>query len=328
MQRWSVWAVVLAACIMAAYPAMGALNTIPQSGTVFIGEQGLDITATGATTGSQIAWFGPNGQVSDVPSATVTIADAQDFYASSAMFSSKTGPWFNLPAKTLAFYIQDPTLDLKVEDTTLDFTISPSVNWIPLGDTVGFRIDTNMYVMSNRPGVSGAPVTIKVMGPGGIEYSSFGSYSLKNIPVDTTPFRTGGIWFTGSSDYARGTYQVWAECNANDMKDNYERVGKTVSEDQTFVVQSVNPLITTKTTTPSTTAVTIPVTTTAVTVTRTTAVPTATKTQPVEPTLTDTGAPATPVPTTLTPTASPGFEGVITIIAAACMVFMVRSGRR
>lgn len=303
---------------MAAYPAMGALNTIPQSGTVFIGEQGLDITATGVTTGSQIAWFGPDGQVTNVPSATVSIADAQDFYASSAMFSSKTGPWFTLPGKTLAFYIQDPTLDLKVMDTSLDFTISPTANWIPLGDAAGFRIDTNMYVMSNRPGVSGAPITIRVMGPGGIEYSSFGSYRLKNIPVDRTPFLTGGIWFTGSSDYARGTYRVWAECNANDMKDNYDRVGKTVSEEQTFLVQSVNPLITTKPTTQATTGVTIPETTPPTTVTQ----------PPVTTTMTETVTETIPVPTTPTPTAAPGFESIITIMAAVFVVYAVRPGRR
>ena len=56
-------------------PASGALFTVPQGGTVFIGEQGLDITQTGVTRYETIGWFGTGINVtSGAPSATTSVA--------------------------------------------------------------------------------------------------------------------------------------------------------------------------------------------------------------------------------------------------------------
>jgi hypothetical protein len=308
-----------AALLLCAVPAAAAINTIPSSGTVFIGEEGLDITATGITPGSQIAWYGSGGSVTSVPSATVTVADPTDFYISPSTFAGKTGAWFLLPSNSLAFYVQDPTIEVRVYDYSLSFEITPSSNWLPTGDTAGFRIETNMYEMAKRPGVSGAPVTIRLTGPDGIEYSSLGSYSLQDIPVSTSPQETGPVWNTGSSLYPRGTYTVLAECNANGMKDNYPMTGKTISTEVTFVMQTVNPLIATPTTdqpviTVTATAATSPPTTEATPVATTTTAPATTLI-----TTTETTVPATSPP----PTTTPGFccisvlAGVFTAVALA-----------
>jgi hypothetical protein len=301
------------ACILMVLPATGAINTIPSGGTVFIGEQGLDITATGVTSGSNIAWYGPGGSVTNVPQATVTVDNAASFYVIPATFGGKTGPWFTQPGNNLAFYVNDPTIDIKVIDYTAGFTLSPSAYWLPVGDTAGFRIDSNLYTMANRPGVTGAPVTIKLIGPGGVQYSSVDGYSLMNIPVSSSPFNTGAVWNTGSSAYARGDYTATAECNANSMKDNYNVVGKTVSEPASFLLAVTNPLITSSITptTPTTVPTTVPTTI------RTTVPPTTITTIPT--TAPPTSAPTTPppptVPTTV-PTTAPGFGVCLAGIAA------------
>lgn len=306
-----------ALCFAMMLPVSADLVTIPKGGTVFIGEEGLDITDTDAGVNSQLVWFGPKGTITSVPAATFTVGDPTDFYASAADFSGKTGPWFLEPTRSLAFYIQDPVLDLKVVDVSSDFVISPTVTWIPAGDVVGFRIETNLAEMSRR-GISGAPITIRLSGPGGVMYSSLGSYSLEEISVGHSPFETGGAWITGSSEYARGNYTAWAECNANRMMDNYPIVGKTKSSPVKFLMQSVNPLITkTPTTTP-----TMPKTTGPTTAATPSVLPTTPVTQP-------TTVPATTaVATTPSPTASPGF-GILLCLSAAAVVFLLAgSGRR
>ncbi|MBP1928404.1 hypothetical protein J2741_000951 [Methanolinea mesophila] len=309
------------ACIIMVLPAAGALNTIPPGGTVFIGEQGLDITDTGVTSGSNIAWYGPGGSVTNVPQATVTVDNAGSFYVIPATFQGKTGPWFTQPGNNLAFYVNDPTIGIRVIDYTAGFTLSPTAYWLPVGDTAGFRIDTNLYTMANRPGVSGAPVTIKLNGPGGVQYSSVDGYSLTNIPVSSSPFNTGAVWATGSSAYARGDYTVTAECNANSMKDNYDVVGRTVSEPVSFLLSVTNPLITssitptTPTTRPTTVLTTVPSTA------PTTAPPTTITTVPS--TVPPTSAPTT-VPPTTPPTTAPGFgiwlAGIAAFIAGIVVI--------
>ncbi|MDD1718757.1 MAG: DUF3821 domain-containing protein, partial [Methanoregulaceae archaeon] len=233
----------LAAILFLIGVADAALNTIPEGGTAFIGEEGLDIRSTGAAAGSQLAWYGPGGApVTDVPRSTITVADATDFYLSSAVFSGKTGPWFLLPGKSLAFYVEDPKLNLRVRDETLDFEITGTTRWVPRGDVVGFRIETNLDVMSQRQGTSGAPITIHAVSPDGAEYSSLSGFSLVDIPVDSSSYSTGGVWATGDSVYTGGTYIMWAECNANGLKDNYGVVGKTISFQVNVLVQLVNPM--------------------------------------------------------------------------------------
>ncbi|HOP67589.1 MAG TPA: DUF3821 domain-containing protein [Methanoregulaceae archaeon] len=307
--------------LLCAVPAGATLNTIPAMGTVFLGEEGLDVTATGVGPGSQIAWYGPGGSVTSVPSATVTVADPTDFYISPATFSGKTGAWFLLPSNSLAFYVQDPTLEVRVYDYSLNFEITLSSNWLPAGDAAGFRIETNLYEMAERPGVSGAPVTIRLKGPDGVEYSSLGSYPLRDIAVSRSPQETGAVWYTGSSLYPRGTYTVLAECDANDMKDNYPVTGKTISTGVTFVMQTTNPLIATPTTdrpmTTATMAAETSLPTTVVTTVATT-VPATTETTPAETTV-----PATSPP----PTTTPGF-GCISILSGLCVAAALAFSRR
>ncbi len=330
--NWKWVAIVVIAGVFLVFPASAGIATIPRAGMTFLGEQDLDLTGTGVTTGGQIAWWGTGVSLSLPPSDIQSVADATRFYIDPSVFADETGPWYTYPGKQLAFYVQSPDLSLRIIDETSGFTVSPNTMWVPKGDFVGFRIDTNLYVMGSRPGSSGAPVTIRIMDQHGVEYSGVvdaaGNFqSLSEIPVAHSPFETGGIWYTGDSTYTSGFYSVWAECNANGMFDNYGVTGKTTTGQagmNNVLIQSTNPLITSSVT-PSPTRTTVPATQTSVATTPPTTVPATTP--PTSPPATVTTAPPTTVPPTPVPTTTaPGF-GFITAIGAgiAAIAVMVRS---
>lgn len=298
--------------------ASAAENTILPSSTVFIGEDGLDISATGVVPNTNILWYGTSGTIGSVPSASVLVTDPTSFYVSPALFGGKTGAWFTENGNNLAFYVQNPQILLRVFDTTAGFEVTKSTTWVPKGDTIGFEIDNNVYVIANRPGSSGAPVTIRIRGPNGVEYSSVGSFQLTDIPVNSATYATGPVWFTG--DFANGNYTVWAESTGNSMNTNYPQEGQTISAKVTFLMQSGNPLIT-----PTTVRTTATVPQTTVTIQQTT-LPTRPPTTFQTPPVTTSAAPTTAPPATTQPTSAPGFGFVPALLAfgVLSLVFLKR----
>jgi hypothetical protein len=299
--------VALVGTLLLMSPASGAISTVPQGGTAFIGEQGLDINQTGATSGATLGWFGPgNNFITGAPAATTSVDNAKNFYVAPSIFTGRTGPWYTLPDKKLAFYVEDPSLTLRILDESSDFELSGTTTWVPKGDQVGFRVETNLVAIVNRPGVTMLPITIHVRTPNGNELAAVSNYPLTDIMISTSPFLTGPVWDT--STYASGTYTVWAVCNVNSMKDNYPVDGKTLTpQEGNVLIRTINPLITnsvtpTKTsvfsTTRPATVATTEVVTAATSVILTTAPPTA--------------APTT-APTTLPPatTKAPGPDIVL-----------------
>ena len=303
-------------------PVTAAINMITTGATVFIGEDGLDIT--GAMGGdSRIGWWASGASItSSSPDYSIPVPNPANFYVSPTDFGSHTGAWYRLNSSGnvngAAFTVVDPRLDLKVEDTTVDVDVTDK--WVPTGDSIRFRIETNLISISQRPGVTSTPVTIKVQSPDGAVYTSLVnsagiSTSTVDIPVTSTPYFTGSIWDTGRvAVYPTGTYTLWAECNVNFMNDRYGEVGKTTARQISLLNQDLNPLYHTSTPT------TIPAT--QVTVTPTTQSTTPPQTTQI------TSIPTTPVPwessTTITTqipapsptqTKSPGFEGILTSTA-------------
>lgn len=232
--------------VLLVLPASGALFTIPGEGTAFIGEQGLDISQTGATSGSMIGWFGTgNNFITGVPAATTSVDNAKNFYIAPVIFSGKTGAWYTLPDKKLAFYVEDPNLTLRILDDTSNFEVTGTNTWVPKGDQVGFRVETNLVAIAKRPGVSMMPITIHVRMPNGNELAAVSNYPLIDMMISESPFSTGPVWDTGT--YASGTYTVWAVCNVNSMKDNYPVDGRTETPRAGNVqIMNANPLITTQ----------------------------------------------------------------------------------
>ena len=312
---------ILLCCVS---PVTAAINTIRQGNVIFLGEEGLDISpAMGADT--QIGWWAPAAGISSSsPTKTIDLKTRMtSFMASPFEFSDYLGNWYRLnsagKADGIAFNVVDPKLDIKAEDTTVQVDVE-TLKWIPTGDDIRFRIDTNLAQMTSQ---RSAPllITIKVQAPDGGSYTSLLNAggiptSIVDIPVTKTPFYTGSIWNMGNRDrYSPGTYTIWAECNVNKMNDNYDVSGKTKSRKITLLNQGVNPLITKATTTQTTKTPTQA--TTRVTLVNTT-VPTS---SPAESLTTTASAVPSPRPSQ---TKAQGFGAtpVITAILAGLIVYL------
>ena len=312
-------------------PVFATISTIRSGETVFIGEQGLDVTL--AMEGdTQIGWWASGASITG-SSPTGIVPVSNPFSISPNIFGSQTGVWYHLKpsgqVNGTAFNVADPQLDLKLEDTTVNVDVTDK--WVPTDDEIRFRIDSNLVTISQRAGVTSAPITIKVQSPGGAVFTSLISNSglttsIVDYPVTTTPqyiLPAGPIWGTANrASYPPGTYTIWAECNVNNMNNNYGVPGKTISRKVSVLNQDQNPLIvnkgyvtnpSTQTTLVSTPKITTPATTAPTTLKTpplTTAVPT------VLPEIT---AAVTEIQTTSLPTPtltkSPGFGASIVVVA-------------
>ncbi len=230
-------------------PAMADLTTISQGNTIFIGEQNLNI-ANAMGTDTQIGWWASGAAITTTSPAQLVPA-ISPFSVAPSTFEQYTGLWYRLTPQGkpdgVAFIVADPALDIRVEDTTVNVDVTNK--WVPRGDDIRFRIDTNLNTISTQRGTP-VPITIKVQSPNGGVYSALVNKagtptSLENVGVTTSPFYylTSPIWDTGNSLYPVGSYTIWAECDANSMKDNYEVTGKTISEPASLLDQDQNPLI-------------------------------------------------------------------------------------
>ena len=318
MIKTGVKTLIILLCIFlfCAGPASAAINTIKQGNAVFIGEEGLDISAAmGPDT--QIGWWASAADITTTsPTKTIDLKGRiTSFMVSPSEFDGYLGNWYRLnntgKADGIAFLVVDPQLVLKVEDTTVQVDVE-LLQWIPSGDDIQFRIDTNMVQMASQRS-SPALITIKVESPEGAVYSSLLNSggtptSIVNIPVTAAPFYTGSIWNMGNSAiYPPGNYTLWAESNVNQMNDNYDVTGKTVSKKIRLLNQGVNPLITKATTVPTPRTPTQPTPQITIKTVESTTVPTPSPTEP--PT---TAATVVPSPSPKTP----GFGATLAISAA------------
>lgn len=218
------------------------LNVVPPGGTVFIGEEQLDISASGVGPGSQIAWWAPGTSVVEAPADVITVSNPSSFSALSSSFSGREGIWYSLADKTPVLKIKQPKLSIRIYDTTSDFDAAGK--WIPRGDLASFQIETNLYEIGNRGNSGGVPVDIIIKSPEGSEYSAVsgpsGLFSLTSIPIRSSSYDTGPVWNTGDADI--GTYQIHAECTANEVNNNNSDPGAAVSKTISVLIQGTNPL--------------------------------------------------------------------------------------
>ncbi|PWR71611.1 DUF3821 domain-containing protein [Methanospirillum lacunae] len=224
------------------FPVLADIKTVPPGGTVFIGEENLDISGSGVSSGSQIAWWAPGTSLDEAPADTVTVSNPARFSALSATFLGKEGIWYTLTTKTPVMKIKQPKLKVKIKDTTSDFDATGK--WLPRGHLASFQIESNLYEIRSRGGISGAPVDILITTPSRSEYSTVsgpsGSFRLNGIPVSSSLYDTGPVWNTGGTD--SGTYTIQAKCTANELDSNSADPGTGVSEPITVLIQDINPL--------------------------------------------------------------------------------------
>lgn len=329
-------------CCLIPAPSTALLNVVPVGGTVFVGEQGIDITQA-IGTDSRIGWWASGAVVgTSAPDQTVTIPNPTSFFVTPSAFAPYTGNWYRIGTNGtpdgIAFNVLDPQLAIQAYDTTL--SLDRTNDWVPTGDQVRFTINSNLYTAATQRG-QGAPVTIYVQAPDGAQYSSVvdaggNSHSMVDIPVTTNPFNSdsnGITWDTGNQLYSQGTYTIWAECNMNHMKDNYLVNGKTISAQVTVLDQDVNPLIRSGATTINPTTI-IPTSSPSakptLLPTTTTSTPTSPPSIPI-PTVTATLL-TTPMPVETTTqgqtnpptTTSPGFDAVFAILSLSAGIIWCR----
>lgn len=228
--------------------AVGDGNQIPPGGTVFLGEEGIDISASGIEPGGQIGWWAPGSQRSSTPTELITVSSPQNFYVSPTQFSGKEGLWYAWPEGNPVFLVKRPSIKLKIYDESSDFDATGK--WLPRGDTASFRIESNVYEASARELTKGA-VDIRLFSPQGGEYSSVsgpsGTYSLSGISLTSALTNTGPVWSTGG--VTTGTWKIIGEITLNGIKNNFGEPGAGVSEPIEVLIQNVNPLITSRATT-------------------------------------------------------------------------------
>lgn len=208
-------------------------SVIPEGGIVFVGEEGIDISACGMSDGAQIAWWAPGSKRDGEPTLIETISNVHSYYIIPTVFDDATGRWYTYPEKNPVFTVSQPSLALQVWDTVSDFDATN--RWLPKGHIAAFRIVSNLESIAARG--SGALVTIKIETPSGAELSAVNGFSLTNIRVTEQIYFSEGVWNTGQ--YESGTYTLWAEATANSLSDNNP---KAVSEKITLLIQGINPL--------------------------------------------------------------------------------------
>ena len=228
----------------------GALDVVRTPGaTVFLGENGLDITATGVTAGTTLGWFQAGADITtSSPDDTLIVSDPANFYVQPG---TRTGVWYDLNRnRAVAINVRDPSLNVRVWGVENNQDVTGRT--ITRGRLLSFRVDSNLDAVYTQRG-TGAPVTVKVQAPDGNVYAALiddlgNQNPIANIPVTSSSFlvpglgTNGTVWDTGNPNYQTGDFRVWAESNLNGMKDNYkdpsgaDYTGKTITSQYTITL--------------------------------------------------------------------------------------------
>ncbi len=230
-------------CVVKPVPPAPVLNgtIINQSATIFIGEQGLNVTHAlnqaqgnpsidGVPPLKSVGWWADGSEVS-ITSPTKTInLDGRytSFTVEPADFVGYTGTWYVIrddqTAVGEAFTVTDPRLDLRI----LDFTHTADVTGqsVPQNTRLGFGIATNMYPAVDaryrspiNPATDGY-ITIKVKNASGSTWQSLynNSASAGTLAGPNTLLAN----FVNIQPWAWGGNNTWSwQTSARDMSDQY-----------------------------------------------------------------------------------------------------------
>ena len=225
-------------------PAGGATNIIRPGDQVFIGEEGLDISAALPADVNQIAWFSPGSSLRvDAPALLLSIGSRQNFYVSPSQFGHATGTWYawNQTVGNPVFQVQYPALNLRAWNQETGADISGTS--IAPGTIVNFRIETNMFPITRRSGydptVDGY-ISVLIISPTGATLSAVADANgtmipLQHLDVSTLPWYwvppgSDKGWYTyavsenGARLYPGGTYTARLDYNVNRLQDNLQGI--------------------------------------------------------------------------------------------------------
>ncbi|NLO78058.1 MAG: DUF3821 domain-containing protein [Methanomicrobiales archaeon] len=231
-------------CIL---PAGASVADVTQGSTVFVGEEGLILNPGVLAAGdTQVAWYpsGTSVSATTVPEATITVSSSP-FAVTPVEFGSRTGVWYSYPngvAKPtphVAFRVEQPELNVKLWVYTPGGGQDATEYKIIAGDKLGFRMETNLYPIFNRPGVSASEpgIDIYVETSEGTTYSAlYDDAPVPNaVPITNqhpktayafVPVQPGAtcVWDTGNPMYGVGKYSYYAYANVNGLKDVVGRI--------------------------------------------------------------------------------------------------------
>ncbi|MFA5414342.1 MAG: MEMAR_RS02690 family S-layer glycoprotein [Methanoregula sp.] len=258
-------------------------TSIHHGATVYIGEQGLNLTPALAyfskDAPASIGWWASAAQIgTTAPTKTVVLTNPEDFHVSYADFGWYFGNWFALNGTTGAvnqstafMMVKDPQISIDIWDYSQGNQggISVSGKSVVQGDTLGFKVGTNMDTAINQPTQRTKKIDTEVTGWADIKVkteqgntftallaSDGTAVALTGQSINTpTWYWAGnaaglaGNWSTSATDitgqfaYPVGTYTVSVESKMNGMRDNYLNAGaaytgKTVSQAQTVTLVS------------------------------------------------------------------------------------------
>jgi len=313
-------ALLLLAAFAAPVSARGAtISDILPGDTIFVYEEGLDITALQNTaTGNPVTALRrftdddvTKGIVNEIPVADDTNLDVLDasvrgyigLYYAYSQADGLTTKSVNVryPEVSIEAVLANPYHAERIEGIT-----------IPVGTSIAIKVVSPFVGTDYVAGATHASVDIVVTTPGGAEMTAFGGANLANLPVTAQQFYTDDLAAPILLDrLEEGTYRVQARWRSpQSFADS--------AEDSNVITFSVGDRIGVDVTvTPATTETTAPTTTT------TPPAPTAT-TPPV--TTATTALPTTPEttePPTTAPTTQAAGTALLPLIGAAAALVLV-----
>ena len=220
--------VLMAVMPVSAQPLWANGTVINQGATIFIGEQGLNVTHAmnqawyrslppeGTIVGTPfqnntfpnltaIGWWGSAVDLyTTFPSKTIDLGVNRRYAqmtVAPADFVGYTGNWYLLNPNgtrpignngdaSMVFAVADPALDIKIWDFNQNADVTGSS--VPQGELLGFRIDTNMYPAVDTRYRSNV-VDDSITGVWAVPYT-YGDVATNNLLYN----QTSGVWINGT----------------------------------------------------------------------------------------------------------------------------------
>jgi PGF-CTERM protein len=223
-KRLTIALVALVALVLAVVlPASASLtvvnNTVNNGATVFIGEQGLDLTPAMTTYANptSLGWWASAASLTTTsPTTSIALTNPSSFYVSSASFVGYTGNWYAINPSTgyanttsgAFFNVKDPSVAAKVWDFSTGIDVSGGS--VIQGDYLGFRIDTNLNeaLTTNRTSTNNAVpgnADIKVKSDSGNTYNALYNGTSGQIYSGSNKITAQVVtlpsWYFGTTDH-------------------------------------------------------------------------------------------------------------------------------
>lgn len=228
---------ILISCTFIIPGTLAGENKVPRDGTVYIGEADLDLSDCAIRNGDEIAWW-ESGNPQGTPTARARVADVRRFTVDPETFRGHTGMWYGLIGKKPAFKVEEPFLQVDLVENGID----TQPDSIKRGNLVSFKIATNLAALSQRPGSSGALISLNLTGPNETEYHTISSthtndFNLDAVYVYASPYDTGAVWDTSDEKkFPDGEYTFSAITNVNRINEVNPESGATYTEKKTYLL--------------------------------------------------------------------------------------------